>query len=290
MARPLRLEFPGAVYHITARGNCRNAIFIDDADRHRFLSILSNTAERYNWVCHAYSLMDNHYHLLIETPDPTLSIGMRQLNGVYTQFFNRNHNQVGHVFQGRFKSIIVEKNTHLLELCRYIVLNPIRAGIVNAPEQWQWSSYNSTVQKNKHVGFLAVDWLLGQFSRKTGTARERYKSFVMDGLNKKTSPWDELQGQVFLGSKGFVRKIQDIIGLKETVKEIPKEQRFPSRPALVYLFEAGMTKKQRNPRILEAHLRFGYSLKEIGDHLGLHYSTVSRVIKMGRDEKWLFKT
>ncbi len=278
MARPLRLEFPGAVYHITARGNGRNDIFLDDSDRYRFLSILASTVERYNWLCHAYCLMDNHYHLLIETVDPTLSIGMRQLNGIYTQSFNRCHDLVGHVFQGRFKSIIVEKDAHILELCRYIVLNPIRARMVKKPSQWKWTSYNSTVQENTKTGFLTVDWLLGQFSSNTETARKLYISFIMDGIKQKTRPWDKLQGQVFLGSKGFVRKMQEIIDRKEMVKEIPKEQRFPSRPALIDLFDVGMTKKQRNQKILEGHLRYGYSLKEIGDHLEIHYSTVSRVV------------
>ncbi len=129
MVRPLRIEFPGAVYHLTSRGNARNNIYLDDYDRQRFLKILANVIDRYNWLCHAFCLMDNHYHLLIETPDPNLSMGMRQLNGVYTQGFNRIHNRVGHVFQGRYKAILVEKDEHLLELCRYIVLNPLRAGM-----------------------------------------------------------------------------------------------------------------------------------------------------------------
>ncbi len=130
MARPLRIESPGAVYHLTSRGNARNSIYLDDNDRQRFLAILGNVVDRYNWLCHAFCLMDNHYHLLIETLDPNLSLGMRQLNGVYTQGFNRAHNRVGHVFQGRYKAILVEKDEHLLELCRYIVLNPMRAGVI----------------------------------------------------------------------------------------------------------------------------------------------------------------
>src|SRR4030042_5793823 len=129
MARPLRIEFPGAVYHVTSRGNARQTIFIDDEDRGGFLDLLSIVVERFNWICHAYCLMGNHYHLLIETPDGNLSKGMRELNGIYTQHFNRRHGRVGHVFQGRFKAILVEKDSYLLELCRYIVLNPVRAGI-----------------------------------------------------------------------------------------------------------------------------------------------------------------
>ena len=144
MARPLRIEYPGAVYHVTSRGNARESIFLEDTDRQIFLEVLEAVVGKYNWLCHAYCLMDNHYHILVETPDPNLSLGMRQLNGVYTQGFNRRHNRVGHVFQGRYKSILVEKNEHLLELCRYIVLNPVRAGLVSNPGKGDWSSYRST--------------------------------------------------------------------------------------------------------------------------------------------------
>ena len=128
MTRPLRLEFPGALYHVTARGNARQGIYLDDQDRHLFLSVLSEVVGRFAWICHAYCLMDNHYHLLIETPQANLSLGMRQLNGVYTQRLNRRHARAGHVFQGRFKAILVERDAYLLKLARYIVLNPLRAG------------------------------------------------------------------------------------------------------------------------------------------------------------------
>ena len=125
MARPLRIEFPGAVYHVTSRGNERKAIFRDDQDRKRFLEALADVTLRYNWLCHAYCLIGNHYPLLIDTTDGNLSIGMRQLNGVYTQRFNKRHGRVGHLFQGRFKAVLVQKDSHLLEACRYVVLNPV---------------------------------------------------------------------------------------------------------------------------------------------------------------------
>ena len=151
MDRPLRIEFPGAVYHITSRGNDRKEIFGDDLDRKAFLEILYRDCARYHWLCHAYCLMDNHYHLLIETPEGNLSLGMRQLNGVYTQWFNRVHGRVGHVFQGRFKGIVVQKDSHLIEAARYIVLNPIRAKLVKNPNQWIWSSYSATTgQRRSH--------------------------------------------------------------------------------------------------------------------------------------------
>jgi REP element-mobilizing transposase RayT len=163
MARPLRIEYPGAVYHITSRGNAREAIFLSDANRQTFLDTLAATIKKYNWLCHAFCLLDNHYHAIIETPDPNLSLGMRQLNGVYTQAFNRCHQRVGHVFQGRYKVILVEKDSHLLELCRYVVLNPVRAGMVTKPDEWKWSSYKSTAYVGKVPEYLTIDWVLGQF-------------------------------------------------------------------------------------------------------------------------------
>ncbi|MDH5536850.1 MAG: transposase, partial [Betaproteobacteria bacterium] len=144
MARPLRLEFAGAMYHVTARGNERQRIYLDDEDRRIYRDLLGKEVEQQGWVCYAYCLMDNHYHLLIETPEPNLVTGMRRLNGVYTQAFNRRHRRVGHLFQGRYKAIVVDKDAYLRELCRYIVLNPVRAKAVKTAQRWPWSSYRAT--------------------------------------------------------------------------------------------------------------------------------------------------
>ena len=140
MARPLRLEFSGALYHVTSRGDGREAIFLADGDRKLFLDVFAGVSERFNWVLHAYCLMTNHYHLLVETPDANLSKGMRQLNGVYTQRFNRTYNRSGHVFQGRYKAILAQKEAYLLELARYVVLNPVRARMVRTAAEWPWSN------------------------------------------------------------------------------------------------------------------------------------------------------
>ena len=160
MARPLRIEFPGAVYHVTSRGNERKAVFRDDQDRKMFLDTLKGVTLRYNWLCHAYCLMENHYHLLIDTPDGNLSIGMRQLNGIYTQRFNKRHGRVGHLFQGRFKAVLVRKDSHLLEACRYVVLNPVRAGRVQRPEEWIWSWLQEICQGWNGPSFTS--WLLSR--------------------------------------------------------------------------------------------------------------------------------
>jgi putative transposase len=145
MSRPLRLEFPEALYHLTSRGDRREDIYEDDEDRLAFLDVFFSVIEQFNWVCYAYCLMSNHYHLLVQTPDANLSKGMRQLNGVYTQAYNRRYLKTGHLFQGRYKSILVDEDNYLLELSRYIVLNPVKAGMVKKVDQWKWSSYLATV-------------------------------------------------------------------------------------------------------------------------------------------------
>ena len=280
MARPLRIEYPGAVYHITSRGNAREAIFLSDADRRKFLDVLADTVEKYNWLCHAFCLLDNHYHLIVETLDPNLSLGMRQLNGVYTQSFNRTHQKVGHVFQGRYKAILVEKGSHLLELCRYVVLNPVRAGMVSKPDDWKWSSYTSTAYAGTVPDYLTIDWVLGQFSEKTVTARQRYRKFVADGLVDQERPWKKLVGQVFLGSESFVARMEELLGDKREIREIPRVQRYPGRPPLNRLFADTPVadRQQRNQRMVESHITYGYTLKEIADFLGVHYTTVSKVV------------
>ena len=184
MARPLRIEFAGALYHITSRGDRREAIYEDDEDREAFLGVLAEVVERYNWICHAFCLMTNHYHLVIETVEGNLSQGMRQLNGVYTQVSNRRHNRVGHLFQGRFKGILVDKDAYLLELSRYVVLNPVRAGMVNTPAQWRWSSYRAMMGQAPVPKWLAVDALLSQFGAVREEARQHYQHFISDGVGQ----------------------------------------------------------------------------------------------------------
>lgn len=280
MARPLRLEFPGAVYHLTARGNARNAIFVDDEDREMFLACLGEVVLRCTWLCHAYCLMDNHYHLLVETPDGNLSRGMRQLNGVYTQRFNRRHGQTGHVFQGRFKAIVVERDGYLLELCRYVVLNPIRAKMVREIEGHPWSSYPATMGLAPCPNWLSTDWVLSQFGRRRTTAQRHYADFVAAG-QRLASPWPALRGQVLLGSQVFAEKMQPLLEDADTLKEIPRAQRLLGRPSLGELLPATIQadKAKRDDATRKAHSDYGYSMAAIARQVGLHYSTVSKIIK-----------
>jgi len=281
VARPLRIEFPGAVYHITSRGNARQKIFFDEKDYASFLEVLCLAVERFNWQLHAYCLMSNHYHILIETPEGNLSRGMRQINGVYTQQFNRRHTRVGHVFQGRYKAIIVDKDAYLLELCRYVVLNPIRAHIVEKPEEWKWSSYRSTVGNRKGNSCLTTDWILLQFGNERKEAIKRYKGFVRAGV-KEDSLLKKVRGQMFLGEDNFIEKLRGFIRGKETLKEIPRVQRYITRPSLEKMFRG---KRVKDKTVYRAHVTYGYTLKEIAEYLGVHYTTISRAVKRVEDEK-----
>ena len=159
MSRPLRLELAGGLYHVTSRGDGRENIYLDDGDREVWLETFGNVCARFNWVCHAWCQMSNHYHVVVETPEANLAQGMRQLNGVYTQRFNRKHGRVGHVFQGRYKAILVERDSYLLELARYVVLNPLRAGTVARLEDWTWSSYLASCGRTSSPAWLQSDWI-----------------------------------------------------------------------------------------------------------------------------------
>ena len=202
MSRPLRITFPGAIYHMTSRGNAQAAIYADDADRQAFLDLLTQIVQRYHWLCHAYSLMDNHYHLLIETPEGNLSQGARQLNGVYTQQFNRRHGRVGHVFQGRYKAILVEKDRYLLELCRYVVRNPVRTERVRSAREYRWSSYRATAGLSATPELLCTDWLLAQFGGERSEAQRQYRRFVAEGV-KRPAPWEGATGTDLPGPGGL---------------------------------------------------------------------------------------
>jgi len=144
MARPLRIEFPGATYHITSRGNERRPIFRSELDRSTFLKFLAETTSRFCWRVAAWVLMTNHFHLAIQTPEANLSRGMHWLNGRYAAWFNRRHQRCGHLFEGRFKALIVEKENYFAEVLRYVVLNPVRAGMIKRSEDYRWSSYRAT--------------------------------------------------------------------------------------------------------------------------------------------------
>jgi hypothetical protein len=217
---------------------------------------------------------------MIETPEGNLSQGMRHLNGVYTQRFNRRHGRVGHVFQGRFKAIVVDRDSYLLELCRYVVLNPIRAGLIKKIERYAWSSFPATMGLAVCPAWLATDWVLGQFAKTRAVARRRYAQFVAEGGSPQ-SPWLAVRGQALLGSDVFVEKMRPLLEDARDLKEIPRPQRLLDRPSLARIFTKAVQgdKVLRDAAIRQAYRDFGYSMATIGRHAGVHYSTVSKVIK-----------
>ena len=224
MARPLRIEFEGALYHVMARGNARSEIFIDDEDREVFLDNLGRVCGRFEWRAWAWCLMGNHYHLLIETVEPTLSKGMREINGVYTQAFNRRHGRSGHVLQGRFKAPLVDKDNYLLELSRYVVLNPVRAGMVESAADWRWSSYRATMGKAAIPRWLAVEQTLSLFHQKRGPARRAYARFVADGVAA-PRPGSDCPRAGFIGQEAFVERMMEHVEESDLRPEITRETR-----------------------------------------------------------------
>ncbi len=291
MARPLRIEYPGAIYHLTNRGNAGQTIFEDDVDRIAFLSVLGDVVDRMGWLCHAYCLMGNHYHLMVETPEANLSGGMRRLNGSYTQRFNRRHERFGHLFQGRYRAILVERESHLLELCRYVVLNPLRAGLVRSADVFQWSSYRATAGRGPTPRFLTTDWLLSQFATRREPARQRYRAFVAEGKGL-PGPWSDLKGGILLGGAGFAESLWSRLDGAELSAEVPRRQRRVAAPGLdsILVPAEGANLVERNRSIVTAHLGHGYSLTEIAGNLGLHYSTISKIVTAFRSEHSQFKT
>jgi putative transposase len=280
MVRPLRIGYPGALYHVTARGDGGEAIYRNDADREDFLRGLASVIGRYHWRCHAYCLMDNHYHLLLETPEANLSKGMRQLNGLYTQRFNRRHRRVGHVLQGRFKAILVEKDAYLLELARYIVLNPVRAKIVRKPHAYRWSSYRDGWTR---AGACVPCHRLGAQSVRCpkGGAQRRYGAFVAAGIGA-PSIWAELKQQIYLGSDRFIKRALARLDTSADLSEVPRAQR---RAPAKELSAQEKRYSDRHAAMAAAYRSGRYSLAAIARHFGLHYSTVSRAVSRWEEKK-----
>lgn len=270
MSRPIRIEFPGAIYHLTSRGHHQQNIFVDDEDKQFFLELLEKNAQHFHWLCHAYCLMPDHYHLVIETQEANLSAGMRELNGTYTQRFNRRYGLQGPVMQGRFKAIVLERESCLLEVCRHVVLNPLRVKAVRQLEKYRWSSYRATAGLDTEVPGLSHEWLLSQFGKRKKKAIERYQEYIKTGI-KLEAPWSQVQHQILLGSADFVKTMRGMMNMQAKVK--PK----PVRPSLKKLFSRVKDKPGRNAVIRVAHRQYRYSLNEIGQFVGLHLSTISKI-------------
>jgi REP element-mobilizing transposase RayT len=209
MPRPLRIQYPGAVYHVMNRGNGRQAIFADATDAQRFIELLGEIAAPLDWRCFAYCLMTNHYHLVVQTPHPNLSDGMQAFAARYTQAFNRRHRRDGHLFRGRFKAILVERESYLVPLIRYVVLNPVLADLVQDPAAWRWSSYRATAGAIAPPPFLDLAWLIGPYAFALPQAQDAWRAHIAEGVGEREKVRafaGKLKNRSILGGADFVRQ------------------------------------------------------------------------------------
>jgi REP element-mobilizing transposase RayT len=268
MARPLRLQVAGGIYHVTARGNAGGCIYLDDADRHRFLRVVARVSSRFDWQCFAYCLMGNHYHLVVQTPRPNLVRGMQQLNGTYAQRFNQRHGRRRtHVFQGRYHAVLVQRDPHLLELARYIAWNPVRAGLCAQPEAWRWSSHRALLGLAS-TDVVAVEAFLSYFGDTVASARRTYRAFVERAEPEEPS---RTNGAI-VGNDAFLRSLLPPAPPSPEVSRVPWNA---VRPSLSEVFAT----HARDAGIARAYRDLGYSMREIAEALGCHYCTVSRRLR-----------
>ena len=292
MARPLRILFPGAFYHVTSRGNDRKAVFASERDREKFCEYLQTATERYQAVIHAFCLMDNHYHLLLETPLGNLPQIMRHINGAYTTYFNIKRGRSGHLFQGRYKAILVERDRYAKELSRYIHLNSVRAGMVESPGDHAWSSYRLYIGKETPPKWLYRDFILGYFGSRVSRAQQEYQKFVESVLPAEyKSPLVGTTGSVLLGSKDFIAEIR--------AKYLLGHQPTRELPAIGQIF-AGATMDEvcaavtevsglepalaRKIQIYLCRKHTSEKLKTIGRRFGIGDAAVSQVYKRFKDK------
>ncbi len=295
MARPLRLEFEGAFYHVTARGNERKNIYSAQRDYQKFLEYLREAEKKYGIVVHGYVLMTNHYHLLIQTPETNLSRAMHHINGAYTNYINIKKKRSGHLFQGRYKSLLVDKDSYLIELSRYIHLNPVRAGIVQRPEDYNYSSYPAYISA-KTDDVVSTELILGMIAAGRKEARKKYRNYVEAGLGADTeSPLENVYGGMILGGGRFIKE-----ALKRIKEEYLRKGEVSHRRALRASYDmedilkcSAGTYKVSTEDILEGRLpeakkaaiylikkHTGVTNQEIGERFGgLSYSAVAKICR-----------
>jgi putative transposase len=274
VARPLRLSFAGARYHVIARSTSDGVLFADDLDREQFLVRLDRVVDRHRWICHAYCLMSTHYHLVIETPLANLPVGMQQLNGDHASRFNERHGRKGHLFGSRYRSILVDDARYLLAVCRYVMLNPVRAGLCDLPEAWPWSSYRATNGLEPTPKLLTTETILAEVGGDTYRAgQETLREFVGAGIDDAVA--DRVRGER-LGGNAFLR---ERFGIDPPLAEIPRAHIEPLRRPLAEIFASELLP------VVSAYRSYGYTLREIAVHIGRHYSTVSR--RLAREEEAL---
>lgn len=294
MARPARIEYEGAFYHVINRGNYKEDIFLDDKDRLKFYEILGDVKNRYGIIIYVFVLMSNHYHLLLETPFANLSRAIQRLNGDYAFYFSRRHQKPGHIFQGRYKAILVEKDAYLLELSRYIHLNPVRAGIVKTPEEYEWSSLPIYVKGKSRLPFkLQCEWIVSLYGKRRGIAARKYLEFIYGGIKEEKNPIEDARGGWILGSNKWMEKViekwgdfssRELSGVKEIKTKIPIDEmeRLVCREfnaAEDDLRKATYNNRPRNAIMYLAVKYCGLTIKEAGQRYGgANYSAVGKAI------------
>jgi putative transposase len=291
MARQARIEYPGALYHVISRGIERRELFRDDEDRERYLGLLEKAVGRYRCRIFAYCLMGNHVHLAVEAGAIPLSRVMRSMNTAYAGYFNKRHRRAGYLFQGRYKAIHVEKEAHLLEFCRYVVLNPVRARLVQEAKAWPWSSYRATIGKMPPPKWLEVDWTLSQFGRKRSLARKIFERFVAEG-RRSPSPLKKVRHQVYLGGESFLIEMDSRLKGATPGEDIPQRQRAPSSPSIEMIrkavarelgvAESGLSRSRggedKIAGIYLASVLTGKTGAEVGRAFGVKPARVSNVV------------
>ncbi|MDD2273920.1 MAG: transposase [Desulfuromonadaceae bacterium] len=287
MARPLRIAYPGAYYHVTSRGNEQKDVFKSRRDREKFLEYLASATERYGAAIHAYCLMSNHYHLLLETPEGNLSQIMRHINGAYTTYFNIKRKRAGHLFQGRFKAILVEADEYAVELSRYIHLNPVRAGMVESPGEYLWSSFQSYIGQSKVPDWLKTDFILGYFGKSKLDAAKKYGVFVEELIGKEyDSPLQGVIGAAVLGSPGFVESVMETnVGKRELSRDLPALRQLTIRPTLEAIITAVDTvfhsdkKMARQAGMYLCHRYSGKLLREVSNLFKVSESAITEAAR-----------
>jgi putative transposase len=287
MARPLRIVFPGAFYHVTSRGNEGRAVFKSRRDREKFAEYLESASERYQAIIHAYCLMDNHYHLLVETPLGNLPQIMHHINGAYTTYFNIKRKRAGHLFQGRYKAILVAIDEYAKALSRYIHLNPVRAKLVEIPEKYEWSSYKFYIGKQKPPKWLYRDFILSYFGNNISNAQRGYQSFVKaltDVHNE--SLFKEVVSSTLLGSAEFIASIKDThLAGREADKNVPALKELAEKANMADIcdeVESVAGEEQSLARDIKLYLCRRYTaekLKDIGKQFGMGESGVSKAYR-----------
>jgi putative transposase len=283
MARPLRIVYPGAYYHVMSRGNEQKEIFKSQRDREKFLEYLASANERYGAIIQAYCLMSNHYHLLLETPEGNLPQIMRHINGAYTTYFNLKRKRSGHLFQGRYKAILVEADSYAAELSRYIHLNPIRVGLAERPEDYPWSSYRSYIGQSPPADWLKTEFILSYFGQPGTKTRIRYRKFVEELQDRDyDSPLRKAIGAAVLGSADFVERVTaNHLDDREHEKDLPALRQLISKPSPEQILKAiendfaTNNKLARQVGMYLCHRYSGKKIREIGELFGVGSSAVT---------------